>query len=219
MKRTLAAFALVACADRSPPPAAVTLPLPTPSATQAAISEVPETKPTVDEGDFSSERGMVHLVAEPDGTLAGTFTGGVVTCHAKNEDLSCRWYDRNGEGRAKLRRTADGRLEGTWGNGASQDDGGGWTLAPIAHQSPLDGVWDTNWGPATLSSSARGVHVDYGDGTMDCTSRDRSLECAWTQGGATGNAQLTIESSRVLRGRWGSGASATDGGSWVFVRR
>lgn len=218
MRRAFAALALAACAPPAPPPAAVTLPLPTVPAT-ATSAEARDTKPSLDEGDFSSDRGMVHLTAEPDGTLAGTFSGGVITCRAKGEQLSCRWYDRSGEGRATLRRTPEGRLEGTWGNGASDADGGGWTLAPIPRASPLDGVWDTNWGAATLTTSARGVHVDYGEGTMDCTQRDRTLACAWTEGGAGGNAELTIESTRVLRGRWGSGASSTDGGPWVFVRR
>ena len=222
MNRAVAALALlVACADRTPPPTTVSLalPLPAPSATTAQI-EAHDTKPALDDGDFSSERGMVHLTAEPDGTLAGTYAGGILTCKNERDLLACRWYQGTSEGRATLRRKPDGRVEGTWGNGPSDDDGGSWTLVPVARAAPLEGVWDTNWGVATVRATARGgVHVDYPDGTMDCEQRDRKLTCAWNESSLSGNAELTIESSRLLRGRWGSGASATDGGPWVFVKR
>jgi hypothetical protein len=220
VKRALAAALLVACADRTPP-ATVSLALPLPTATATATQvETHGAKPTIDDGDFSSDRGMVHLTAEPDGTIVGTFEdGGILTCTMERDALACRWYAHTAEGRATFRRKPDGRLEGTWGAGASDDDQGAWTLAPIARTSPLEGVWDTNWGHATIRATTGGVHVDYDAGLMDCEQRDRTLVCAWTESGSSGNAELTVESSHVLRGHWGSGKSTTDGGPWVFVRR
>lgn len=217
MKRAIGALVLLACADRTPPAATVSLALPLPSATTSSSSEPRDPKPALDDADFTSERGAVHLTAGPDGELAGTFGGdGVMTCKPEHGALSCRWYQNNEQGRATLRRKPDGPLEGTWGNGESADDGGAWILVPVPRAGPLDGVWDTNWGAATIRASARGIHVEYPRGTMDCEQHDRKLVCDWTESALTGTAELTIESSRVLRGHW---TVSTEGGPWLFVRR
>ena len=80
--------------------------------------------------------------------------------------------------------------------------------------------WDSNFGPATITRTSSGLHVEYRDGTMECDDRQpKKLACDWTEGSANGKAELTIESSRVLRGHWGNGTSSSDGGSWLFVRR
>jgi hypothetical protein len=63
------------------------------------------------------------------------------------------------------------------------------------------------------------VHIEYSDGTMDCTTRGTNLACTWNENSASGAAELAFESERVIRGRWGTGASSSDGGVWVFVRR
>jgi hypothetical protein len=148
----------------------------------------------------------------------GSFgSGGVMTCTVSGEQFACQWYESTNEGRATFRRKADGRLEGTWGHATSDDDGGAWTLVPVG-TSGLEGMWDTNFGLATIHATARGYHIDYRDGAMDCEATGDALDCAWTESASTGHAHLTRESSRILRGRWGNGASATDGGAWLFVR-
>jgi hypothetical protein len=213
---------LQACAAQAPPPATVSLVEPLPSAPPSPVPPPPPRERARDAADFTSERGIVHLAAQGDGSLAGTFGGsGVMTCTRSADAVSCRWYDGAADGSAAFHRRPDGRLEGTFGNGTSADDAGAWTLVPVAARDDgLGGVWDTNWGPAVVHATAGGIHVDYRDGTMDCEEHDAGkLTCAWTEGSTTGKAELTIESRRVLRGRWGNGGSATDGGGWLFVRR
>ena len=219
MKRAFAALAILACTGGTPPPTTVAVALPLPTATAAQVTPH-DSKPAPDDGDFSSERGMVHLTVAPEGGIAGTFeNSGILTCTPSADGLACRWYAHTAQGRATFRRKPDGRLEGTWGAGKSDDDEGAWTLVPIARVSPLEGVWDTNWGRATIRATSGGVHVDYDAGAMDCEQRERTLVCVWAESGMTGNAELVIESGHVLRGHWGSGKSTTDGGPWVFVRR
>jgi hypothetical protein len=213
--RVLFALVLVAC-DHAQAPAVSIVPLPTTAQTVETVVEVRAPKTSIDDGDFSSERGVVHLAAEPDGRLAGTYPNGVLTCSAA---FACRWYERSSEGRATFHRKTDGKLEGTWGNDASDDDGGSWTLVPIARNGGVDGVWDTNWGVAKIETKRGGLHVEYETGSMDCTEHDKKLDCTWSESSMTGAAELVVESPRVMRGRRGSGASSSDGGYWVFVKR
>lgn len=221
MKRPLVLLGLLGCASAPAPVAAVSLPaqLPSPPPVETATS-ARETKPQLDAADFTSERGVVHLAVDAGAGVAGSFgASGVLTCAVARDRFDCRWYDNSSSGHALLQRAPDGRLVGTWGNGESADDAGNWTLVPLG-TSGLEGVWDTNFGLATIQTTNAGVHVEYRDGTMDCqVTGGKKLACAWTEGSSTGHAELTLESPRVLRGRWGSGASATDGGGWLFVRR
>src|ERR1700690_701843 len=88
----------------------------------------PRTKPPTDDGDFSSERGVVHLVRESEGTLAGTYPNGILPCRLNGELASCDWTERGSDGRAVFRRRSDGRFEGTYGSGESTSDSGAWNL-------------------------------------------------------------------------------------------
>jgi hypothetical protein len=212
----LAVVMLVSCVEHAPQAVAIA-PLPVVTQSIEPVVETRAPKASIDDGDFSSDKGgMVHLVAAPDGTLAGTYPNGVLTCTAA---LACLWYEGSANGRATFQRKHDGTLAGTWGNGESDADGGGWTLVPIKRSGTLDGVWDTNWGVAKIETTRAGVHIEYSDGTMDCTTRGTNLACTWNENSASGAAELAIESERVIRGRWGTGASSSDGGVWVFVRR
>lgn len=209
---------LASCAEHAPQAVAIApLPVVARATIEPVVDEVRPSKPSTDEGDFSSDKGgMLHLAAAPDGSLAGTYPNGILTCTAA---LACLWYEGSASGRATFQRKHDGTLAGTWGSGESDVDGGGWTLVPIKRSGTLDGVWDTNWGVAKIETTRTGVHIEYSDGTMDCTTHGTKLDCAWTENSVTGGAELAIESERVIRGRWGSGASSSDGGVWVFVRR
>lgn len=224
MKRFALACALVACGG-APRAATVSLPdaLPSPPSVDSATPPLPEIKVIADVADFTSERGTVHLVREG-GAVAGRYgASGVMTCTLASERFDCQWYENTIEGHATFVRKPSGKLEGSWGNGASTDDGGSWTLAPItgSSRSPFAGAWDTNFGEATIHvSSPDKLAIVYRDGTMQCDQRTSdALACEWVEGGSHGHATLTVESPRVMRGTWGNDQSTTDGGSWVFVRR
>ena len=212
-----------ACTQSAPPPSvSLPMPLPSPPAPESTIALRPFSKPSFDAADFSSEKGIVHLRDGSGGVVAGAFgSSGVMTCNRSPESLECRWYENSDRGRAVFHRRPSGKLEGTWGSGESADDGGSWTLVPIAStEGGPEGVWDSNFVPATITRTSSGLHVEYRDGTMECDDRQpKKLACDWTEGSANGKAELTIESSRVLRGHWGNGTSSSDGGSWLFVRR
>lgn len=217
-------MAASACAAPRVMPSAVSLALPLPSPPPSVTPALPAIARMTEQGsvDFTSERGLVHLAPSSTNVLTGTYGGGVLTCiesPARDAVVSCRWYEGMSEGRAVFHRDADGALTGTWGNGASTTDGGAWTLVPVP-RGGIAGVWDTNWGVAIVTDTALGMHVDYPGGTLECTARSaRRYECTWAEGSLAGAAELAIESQRVLRGRWGTGASATDGGGWLFVKR
>jgi len=213
MKRALVCLSFAACSPARAP-ATVSLALPLPTASISPVSEVRHA-PFAQEMDFSSDQGPIHLVKDGD-RFAGTYPNGVMSCTVKAETFTCHWYQQSGEGTAKLRREGD-RLEGTWDDDAEDDE----TL-PVprgAVTRALDGSWQSNWGQATFTTKGQNVHIDYDQGTVDCTQRDRNLACTWQEGGTSGGADLVIESSWIVRGRWGTGTSNTDGGIWMFVRR
>ena len=224
MKRMASALLLVACASE-PRPETVSIPAQLPSPPPAVTSSpaLRSTKPTADVADFTSNRGLVHLAREG-ATAAGTFgASGVMTCAIGGDRFDCHWYENTSEGLAAFQRKPDGKLDGTWGDGTSPDSHGSWTLAPVANvgRSPVEGVWDSNFGAATIRASLPDkLTVDYRDGTMECDQPTAdSLRCSWSEGSSHGRAELKIESPRVMRGTWGNDQSSTDGGAWLFVRR
>lgn len=58
---------------------------------------------------------------------------GSLDCKVVGEkDLECDWEEPGLSGRAKLTKKDDGRLVGTWGNGSSMSNGGGWNFKPTS---------------------------------------------------------------------------------------
>jgi hypothetical protein len=220
----VAAALATACGAAQPGPANVTLPLPVSPAPSDPPSGAPvhSLLPPSDASDFTSDRGPVHLATDADGSIVGSFqSDGVLVCSA-GAAVSCEWLQGNDAGHAAFRRRSGGGYEGTWGRGASDSDGGAWNLVPVPRAGEgLNGPWSTNWGAATILEAHGKVHVHYKLGTMDCTRLPggRTLTCTWTEDSQSGAAVFDVESPRVLRGTWGNGPSATDGGKWVFVRR
>ena len=226
MKRAAFAFLLVACASE-PRAETVSIPtaLPSPPPIETSAPALRPTKSSLDTADFTSGRGLVHLTREGP-TATGSFgASGVMTCAIGGDRFDCHWYESSSDGLAVFQRKPDGTLEGTWGAGTSADDRGAWTLAPVARsgRTPFDGAWDTNFGEAIVRASdvsPGNVSVVYRDGTMQCEQKSADmLRCVWTEGASHGQAELKIESPRVMRGTWGNDQSATDGGAWLFVRR
>jgi uncharacterized protein YodC (DUF2158 family) len=197
--------------------------LPTPPISSACVDTVRVTQPkkAAPELDYTSNFGIVHRLDTADGSWTGTYTNGILVCEPPDGDTTrCSWYEGGSEGRAVFVLQSTGELVGTWGTGTSAEDGGDWKLAPIVRGVGLEGSWETNWGPAMVTVTGSQVHVVYRDGTMDCNAPNPGqLTCQWVEGQHNGSAELTVESDRLMRGLWGNGASSTDGGKWIFIRR
>ncbi len=68
-----------------------------------------------------TQAGKVVVARYPDGTL---------DCMAVDSTLDCSWKEGGGFGKARLTKQANGSIQGTWGNAASDRDGGQWTFVP-----------------------------------------------------------------------------------------
>lgn len=86
-------------------------------------------------GDYTSNWDAVKLVQ--DGTrVSGTYVccgGGTIQGRIiEGRVLKFHWHEPRGagDGEGVWMIQADGRLEGTWGHGQSESDGGPWTLVP-----------------------------------------------------------------------------------------
>lgn len=218
MKRVVLVLTACACTTKTVTPVELAAPVVLP-VTPITTHDAPHARsPIADVATFTSSRGVVRLVK--DGTaIAGAYPNGVLTCKSNDAIVSCEWFESSSTGHATFHRARDGRFEGTYGNAASDDDLGEWTLTPIPESNDgISGAWDTNWGLATVRETRTGVHVDYPDGQMDCTREASALTCAWSEGSSTGSAELVIESARVWRGAWWMNGNAAQRSPWVFVR-
>jgi hypothetical protein len=97
------------------------------------------------------------------------------------------------------------------GNGKGPAAGAGGTTTSFA------GTYNTTWGKAVVTQAGNKVDVTYARGTMTCTAAGNALDCDWREGATSGRAKLVKETSGTIRGTWGIGASAIDGGAWVFT--
>jgi hypothetical protein len=80
------------------------------------------------------------------------------------------------------------------------------------------GSYNSTWGKADFMQTGEHVNVKYARGTMSCTASGNALDCDWDEGaGGTGKAKLVKETSGTIRGTWGKGSSASNGGAWVFT--
>jgi hypothetical protein len=91
------------------------------------------------------------------------------------------------------------------------------TASPgAARATNFAGTYNSTWGKSVFTQTSSAVNVKYARGTMTCTAAGNALDCTWREGATSGKAKLVKETSGAIRGTWGNGASATDGGSWVF---
>jgi hypothetical protein len=92
------------------------------------------------------------------------------------------------------------------------------TAAPApGSTTSFAGSYKSTWGQAVVTQVGNDVAVKYARGNMTCTAAGNALDCSWREGATAGKAKLVKETSGTIRGTWGNGASATDGGAWVFV--
>jgi hypothetical protein len=80
-------------------------------------------------GTYRSTWGDTVFTAQGDKVNA-TYPGGSLACAVKEGALDCAWKEGSATGKAHLTRSSSGDIEGTWGNGESDKDGGKWTFAP-----------------------------------------------------------------------------------------
>jgi hypothetical protein len=97
-----------------------------------AAAGTPQRLPASITGDYSSNWDDVRLVQEGS-RVHGTYVccgGGTIEGRILEGRVIRYHWRGGGEGEGIWTITPSGRLEGTWGSGASVDDGGDWTLEP-----------------------------------------------------------------------------------------
>lgn len=78
------------------------------------------------------------------------------------------------------------------------------------------GTYKSTWGPTVFSQDGNRVTAKYPNGNMTCTATGNTLDCNWVEGSTFGKAKLVKEASGSIKGTWGNGGSATNGGPWIF---
>jgi hypothetical protein len=92
------------------------------------------------------------------------------------------------------------------------------TATLASNEVAFAGSYMSNWGPCSLAQQGTSVSGTCTRGTtMTCQANGSTLNCDWREASGAGKATLTRQSSGVLSGTWGQGASATNGGAWSFT--
>lgn len=89
-------------------------------------------KPTPESfsGAYMTNWGVCSLTQSGSSVTGSCARGTTMSCAAIGKVLSCGWREGQGAGKAVLTKQGDGKLTGTWGNGASATNGGPWTFTP-----------------------------------------------------------------------------------------
>lgn len=180
-------------------------------------------------GIYRSTYGDVRL-RPIGGQLEGTYPGGTMKCAPSDKTLTCDWKDSSGFGRARLVRQDNGDLKGSWGNGASDSNGGTWLFNLLSAGDPgptgneaaagsFAGDYISTYGTVNLVESPGKVKGTYPGGTLDCTPRGAVIDCGWKDSSGFGRSTLTRQANGNLSGTWGNGGSSTDGGTWLFRKK
>jgi hypothetical protein len=180
-------------------------------------------------GRYRSTYGDVRITHAGD-RVKGTYPGGTLDCSVDGKKLDCDWKDSAGIGKARLEKQANGDLKGTWGNGASYTNGGGWlfTLLEAGEPGPsgeeakageFAGIYVSTWGDTVFKEDGSKITGTYPGGRLDCVANGPVLDCNWKDSAGVGKAKLTRQANGNISGTWGFGASYTDGGSWLFRKK
>lgn len=96
------------------------------------------------------------------------------------------------------------------------------TASPTKADVPVfAGTYSGKWGPIYLEQSAATPNLvtgRYAKGTLFCLASGPTLACSWREGSAKGRSVYTRAESGNMTGTWGSGTSATSGGSWNLTQ-
>ncbi len=180
-------------------------------------------------GVYRSTYGDVR-VRQTGTQVDGTYPGGTLKCVPSGKTLACDWKDNYGVGKAKLDKQANGDLKGTWGNGASETNGGSWLFTLLSAGDPgptgdeatvgsFAGDYVSTYGTVSLTEGGGRVTGGYPGGKLDCTPSGAILNCDWRDSSGTGKARLTRQATGNLSGTWGNGASDSNGGTWLFRKK
>ena len=77
------------------------------------------------DGEYDSDYGDTKFTQQGHDVHA-TYPNGTVSCVVEGPHLDCAWEEGGATGRALLTRQPNGNIVGTWGDGASNTDGGTW---------------------------------------------------------------------------------------------
>lgn len=170
-------------------------------------------------GVYNSNWGQTTFT-EDGATVSARYPKGTLTCSAAGDVLTCSWAEGALTGKARLERQSNGDLRGTWGNGASDSNGGAWNFTKLgdgaATLTAFAGTYTSTWGTTTFEQNGSSVTAKYPRGTLSCLANGASLTCDWFEGASRGKAVLTKNADGTITGTWGNGSSATNGGPWRF---
>ena len=80
-------------------------------------------------GPYKSNWGST-VFAQDGSRVTANYPSGSMSCNATGNVLDCDWHDGALAGKARLTKDASGAISGTWGNGASNTNGGSWNFSP-----------------------------------------------------------------------------------------
>lgn len=123
MKRALLATVVLTLAAGCKEPGGEKPGPPAPAPTASAAPEI------VFRGTYRAAWGDT-VFTQAGKVVVASYPGGSLDCMASGDVLECTWKEGIGGGKARLTRQASGTLQGTWGNGADDHDGGQWTFVP-----------------------------------------------------------------------------------------
>ncbi|MEJ7734952.1 MAG: hypothetical protein WKG00_37910 [Polyangiaceae bacterium] len=92
--------------------------------------------------------------------------------------------------------------------------------APGAGTTPsasFAGSYKSAWGQTVFNQTGNQVSATYPNGTIACVATGNVADCDWKEAKGVGKAKLVKEAGGAIKGTWGMGASATDGGAWNFT--
>lgn len=174
-------------------------------------------------GTYRSNWGFTTFAQSGSQVTAG-YENGSMICTAARNVLDCEWREAAASGKAKLIKLDNGNIEGTWGKGASATDGGRWSFVlesalPVTAgpTASFAGTYDSAWGVTTFAQEGTRVTAKYPKGNVSCSAAGNTLDCDWREASAQGKARLIKQANGTISGTWGDGASATNGGPWVFT--
>lgn len=196
-----------------------------PKATASAVA----TTGVVFAGIYRSTYGDVRVRQAGD-IVTGTYPGSTMNCVAKDRELDCDWRNDGNSGKARLRKTAAGDLDGSWGTQQSYDNGGRWLFTLLTSGDPgptgdevavgsFAGDYVSTFGVVSLTEQGKSVKGTYPGGVVDCVADGANLDCSWKESSYFGKAKLSRRLNGDISGTWGNRASATDGGTWLFRKK
>jgi hypothetical protein len=79
------------------------------------------------------------------------------------------------------------------------------------------GSYKSAWGQTVFTQTGNQVSGTYPNGTISCVASGSVADCDWKEAKGVGKAKLAKDAGGAIRGTWGNGSSATDGGAWNFT--